>query len=107
MVRISGIVLKKHLLEEETIMSRLVPVQYLIMILTMIETIVKQLCTVEWNIDHSKLYLEQRKKGIAGVKYREPRYDLHILLGGAIIDFSIIYKDKKVAYIQAKYKEEF
>lgn len=75
-------------------------------ILTMIKG-VKQLCTVEWNIDHAKLYFEQRKKGITGVKYREPRYDLHILLGGAIIDFSIIYKDKKVAYTQAKYKEEF
>lgn len=71
------------------------------------EISVKRLCSVEWGIEHGKLYAEPSKKGLKGIKYRRPHFDLHILLGSALIEFSVLYKDEKVAYTKAKYKEEF
>lgn len=66
---------------------------------------VKQLCSVGYGIEYSKLYSERSFKR-AGVKWREPDFQLRIGFDSAHIKFSVFYLDESVAYTEAKYKED-
>jgi hypothetical protein len=68
---------------------------------------VKKLCSVQYGIEHFKLITHQKERGPEGVKFRRLAFDLHLLLGSATIKFSAFYKSHKVAWIEAKYMEEF
>ncbi|KAG9206733.1 hypothetical protein G6514_000018 [Epicoccum nigrum] len=72
------------------------------------EPSVKDLCTVHYGVEKAKLYLESSYKDpTTKEKWRDANFDMYVQLNAATLDFFIEYKDKRVAYTEAKYKEEF
>ncbi|KAJ4292499.1 hypothetical protein N0V90_009161 [Kalmusia sp. IMI 367209] len=72
------------------------------------EISVKELCTVNYGIDCSKLWHESSfKDPNSGEKWRHARFDLLVALESANLCFVVFYRGKPVAYTEAKYKEDF
>ncbi|KAL1794655.1 hypothetical protein ACET3X_006471 [Alternaria dauci] len=71
------------------------------------ESRVKELCAVEYGVDRTKLYLEYSwKDKETRKKYRTATFDLTVTLNSATLQFMVAYKEKQVAYTEAKYKED-
>jgi hypothetical protein len=63
---------------------------------------------VSYGIKCSKLWRESSYKDpITGKKWRDATFNLLIQLDSAKLDFYVGYKGELVAYVNAKYKEEF
>ncbi|KAF2624867.1 actin-like ATPase domain-containing protein [Macroventuria anomochaeta] len=72
------------------------------------ELSVKELCKVEYGIKRSKLWQEPiYKSPLTGERWRDSTFDLWIRLDQTTLEFSVKYKDEKVAWTEAKYKENF
>lgn len=69
-------------------------------------TAVKPLCKVNFAADKNKLWLEKSFKTAVG-KRRKADMDMYIILGSATLDFVVIYKNKILAAVEAKYVERF
>ncbi|KAL9085631.1 MAG: hypothetical protein Q9165_007532 [Trypethelium subeluteriae] len=73
------------------------------------EISVKRLCSVEYGIDCSKLWMEPSYRGKTTEtkgKWRDATFQLHIGLNSASLGFSVFYHGDPVAYTTAKYKED-
>ena len=69
---------------------------------------VKKLCTVEYGIERSKLWLEETsyKDPVTKKKWRDATFNLQFEPGSASITFSVYYKNQRVAYTTAKYADD-
>ncbi|KAI8713929.1 hypothetical protein NCS52_01239000 [Fusarium sp. LHS14.1] len=69
---------------------------------------VKQLCTVNFSVDESKIWLERsyRSEAVPG-KWRDMTLDLMVLLGNATLDYVVKYRDEFVGAVEANYVEQF
>ncbi|KAF2200940.1 actin-like ATPase domain-containing protein [Delitschia confertaspora ATCC 74209] len=67
---------------------------------------VKELCTVQYGIDCTKLWLERSYRDPqTKQKWRDATFDLLVLLDSAKLHFLVAYKDEPVAYTDADYRE--
>ena len=65
---------------------------------------VRELCTVDYGIERSKLWMETSYKNpITKKKWRDATFNLQFEPGSASITFSVYYKSQRVAYTRAKY----
>lgn len=68
---------------------------------------VKQLCTVNFSVDESKIWLERsyRSEAVPG-KWRDMTLELMVLLGNATLDYVVKYRDEFVGAVEANYVEQ-
>ena len=68
---------------------------------------VKELCTVEYGIERSKLWLETSYEDpVTKEKWRDATFNLQFEPGSASIAFSVYYRNQRVAYTRAKYADD-
>ena len=67
---------------------------------------VKELCSVNYGIEASKLWLEKSYRDNKRTKWRDATFELRIILDSATLHFFVFYKDESVAYTEAQYKDQ-
>ncbi|RSL54238.1 hypothetical protein CEP54_009995 [Fusarium duplospermum] len=68
---------------------------------------VKKLCSVNFSVDESKIWLEEtyKSKGLPG-DWRNMKMELSLILGNATLGFMVKYRDDSVGTVEAKYMED-
>ncbi len=68
---------------------------------------VKELCTVEYGVQKSKLWLDDiYKNPDTKKKWTDVGFDFRFAPGSASIAFSVYYKNQRVAYTRANYADD-
>ncbi|KAJ4993517.1 Hsp70 family chaperone [Stagonosporopsis vannaccii] len=72
------------------------------------ESSVKELCKVEFGIQRSKLWQAPiYRSPLTNARWRDAVFDLWLRLDKATLEFSVEHREEKVAWTEAKYKENF
>lgn len=66
---------------------------------------VKELCSVEYEIPECKIWGHEKsyKSPVMPGKWRNAKIDLHILLGGATLEYMVAYHGETMGSVEAKY----